>query len=257
MRRAILGASFISLLSCSVLAQVPLSEPGCNLSAMSIVRDSSAFSYCLQPSVLKSDFDNFSLASAGLALFPGNPTAIAAARAWYDQVVFDLLHGASAPGAPMDIATWSLNRNAGYTGGTPGWVNGGLRITDNVGSGVTAFEWSITGIVNSYSRVSESVGVYGQGNNYSTGTTWGLVGQSYANVSNGTAVGLEIDAGGIDTTTNPVGIDIVDTGNMRAAIRVQPGVCALASAANPKTCIMFNAAGGIDIVVRGAKVMSY
>jgi hypothetical protein len=241
-----------------VYAGPPVSAPGCNLSAISVSADIEAFKYCLQPSILKSDFDNFSLASVGLALFPGNATAISAARAWYDQIDYNLLHGAYHIGSAFDTGSWSITRDATkYSGGNPPYVNSAFSATTNVGPNALSSEWAILGRVANSSVQSQSVGVYGQGYNYATGTAWGMVAEAYAKVPRGTAVGIEVDAGGVDATTNAIGIDIVNTGKMRAAVRVQPGVCALASSLDAGTCIMFNTAGGIDIYVRGAKVQSY
>ena len=248
--------SVLALCSVSAFAAAPPSPPGCGLSVASIVQSDAAWIYCLQPDVPKSDWDNFSLAAAGLVLYPGNPTAIATARAWYDQVDLDLLGGASAIGQATDVASWSLTRNAGYTGGTPGYVNSGLRITDNVAESVTAFEWSILGIVNTLSAASQSVGVYGQGNNNASGTVWGMVAEAKANVSGGTAVGIEVDSGGVQGT-NAVGVDVVDTGGMTAAVRVSPGVPALVSAADPGTYITFTTGGGMEIYVHGVRVQNY
>lgn len=250
------GAMIVLWVATPAIAAPPASAPGCGLSVASIVQDDSAWIYCLDPAVPKSDWDNLSLATAGPVLYPGNPVALATARAWEDQVDFDLLHDASHIGQANDIASWSLTRNANYVGGTPGFVNSGLRITTNVGPNVTAFEWSIVGIVNSASPVSQSVGVYGQGNGNSRGTTWGMVAEAKANVPGGTAVGIEVDAGGT-SGTNAVGVDVVNTGGMKAAVRVAPGVPALVSAADPGTYIAFTASGGMEFYVHGVRVQAF
>src|ERR1035438_4862117 len=172
---------FISLFSLGanqVHAGPPVSLSGCGLSVSSIVQDDRAWRYCLDPSVPKSDWDNWSLASAGPVLYPGNPTAIQAARAWSDQIAFDLLHGASHIGGVYDVASWSLIRQANYAGGDPSFVTSALRVTTNIGTGALSSEWSVLGIVNSHSPTSQAVGVYGQGNGFSAGTAWGMVAEA-------------------------------------------------------------------------------
>jgi hypothetical protein len=255
--RFILPMVIIGLASFPLKAAPPVSASGCGLSVASIVQDDSAWAYCLDPAVPKSDWDNWSLATAGKVLYPNNPVALQVSRAWTDQVAWDLLHGASHIGEVYDTGSWSLTRDATrYTGGNPAFVNSAFGALTNVGPNAQSSEWAILGRVHNESVSSQAVGVYGQGNGYSAGTVWGLVGEAYANKSGGTAVGLEIDSGGV-AGTNAVGIDIVNTGNMKAAVRVQPGTPALVSAKDPNSFIQFNAAGGIEIWVHGRMVQSY
>ncbi|MDB5393731.1 MAG: hypothetical protein JWM91_1237 [Rhodospirillales bacterium] len=253
----ILSSALAALVIYPVRAAPPLSATGCGLSVSSIVQDASAWVYCLDPSVPKSDWDNWSLASAGKVLYPGNPVAIQASRAWTDQIAWDLLHGASHIGEVFDTGSWSITRDATrYSGGNPAFVNSAFGALTNVGPNAQSSEWAVLGRVHNSSVASQAVGVYGQGNGYAAGSVWGLVGEAYAHVSGGTAVGLEIDSGGV-AGTNAVGVDIVNTGNMKAAVRVQPGTPALVSAKDPGTFIQFNALGGIEFWVRGNIVQKF
>lgn len=77
-----------------------------------------------------------------------------------------------------DVADVFVDRAANYSGGTSGYVNGGLRVTDTVSAGINAYEWAITGIVDNSGTSSdnnENVGIYAQGLKRSTGKTWAAV----------------------------------------------------------------------------------
>lgn len=114
-----------------------------------------------------------------------------------------------------EISNFTVTRNADYFGGTPGYVNGAIRATVNVGAAVTDYEWAITGIVNNYASGGQNVGVYGQGNRFSgSGPTWGGVMQVWdqsglSDPITGT-VGLEVDvaANGTDVNGSRCGIDV-------------------------------------------------
>lgn len=109
-------------------------------------------------------------------------------------------------------------RNANYIGGTPGYVNSVIYTRTTAGANTTSFEWGITGVVDNYSNAGENVGIYGQGNKYSTtGPTWGMVAEARDHTGNavvsnsGGLVGLEVDvfANGDDTLERRIGIDVV------------------------------------------------
>jgi len=79
-----------------------------------------------------------------------------------------------------DIADFEFNRTASYTGGTSGFVNGPVRITDTVSAGGNAFEWGLTSIMDDSRAVgdaTEDVAVYGQTKKRNGGGTWALVGE--------------------------------------------------------------------------------
>lgn len=103
-------------------------------------------------------------------------------------------------------------RNAKYTGGTHGYVNSALYVVDRVDTNVTAFEWGITSVMNNYATAGENVAIYGQGNKYGTGITWGGVfeARDYQDQLGNGLIGIEVDvfANGVDTTKR-VGIDVV------------------------------------------------
>lgn len=116
-----------------------------------------------------------------------------------------------------DTDTFTIFRNADYTGGSHGYVNAAIRATTNSGPSATAFEWAIVGIVNNNSPAGvENVGGYFQGNMKSTGGTWGAVAEATdmnfnGNIGRRELVGAEIDVycNGPDTAVNRVGAQIV------------------------------------------------
>ena len=116
--------------------------------------------------------------------------------------------------ASNDVGTLRVSRIAGYTGGTPGFVNSAIRADTAVSAGATAFEWAITGVMDNSALAGENVGGYFQGLRRSTGPTWGAVAEiiDYSSGDPATgAVALEVDvsANGTDATNNRLGIDIV------------------------------------------------
>jgi hypothetical protein len=126
-------------------------------------------------------------------------------------------------GGATDQASYFFKRRATYSGGTPGFVNSGLRVETYVesstGSGTssaTAFEWSLLGIVYNYAAAGENVGGYFQGNKYNTGGTWGAVAEAIDHRSAvvdplDDMIGLEVDvrANGTDNNYSRIGIDVV------------------------------------------------
>ena len=111
-----------------------------------------------------------------------------------------------------------LSRNAGYTGGSRGYVNSSLFSRTTIGADADSFEWGIVGIVDNYARSGENVGLYGQGNKYSTtGPTWAvcteardMTGQSVTSTTGG-LVGIEVGifANGTDGFDRRIGVDVV------------------------------------------------
>ncbi|MDB5358825.1 MAG: hypothetical protein JWO51_122 [Rhodospirillales bacterium] len=245
-RRTLLAAALLILPLPFVAAPA---TAGCFLG----VADASRLNICLNTPNL-TDAENFSLATLGEKLWPGDPNAIAVARAWKSAFANDLLGtngGAAALGGPTDIATWHITRQANYSGGTPGFVNSAFRADTQVGVDVKAFEWSVTGFIESWSNWCAAVGVYGKAIGHGLGTVWGGVSEAFS-TGNGSAVGHEIDVGKAAGSTGlAIGLDIVDTGYMDAAIRVQEGRRMLVDMDNANTYIAFTPGGGIQFVVNG------
>lgn len=160
-------------------------------------------------------------------------------------------------GSSEDVATFEINRQAMYSNGSPGYVNSAIRASTTVGADAKAFEWSLLGMIDSFATGGENVGVYGQGYGRSSGPIWGMVAEAHA-FGQGNAVGIEVNAAKPNGSNGlAIGIDIVNYGYMDAAIRVQPGVHALVSSADPNTYIYFTNSGGIAIVVKGEIVQDY
>jgi hypothetical protein len=115
-----------------------------------------------------------------------------------------------------DYATVEIQRVCSHTGGTPGTVNQGLRVTSFVPAGVTDYEWAIVGVVDNSSSGGEPTAIYAQGIRRSGGgPTWALVAEhrdesGSANPTTG-AVAQELDvwANGTDSNNVRVGQDIV------------------------------------------------
>lgn len=118
----------------------------------------------------------------------------------------------------------TLLRQANYTGGTPGWVNGGMFLHNTVASTPTAYEWTLTSVMDNSAAIGENVGAYFQGLKRSTGATWASVSEvadmTYAasTPTSGGLIAIEVDvfANGTDGYDQRVGVDIV-VGNARLA----------------------------------------
>jgi hypothetical protein len=120
-------------------------------------------------------------------------------------------------GGPADAANIFLERNALYTGGTPGAVNACFEVETTVGAGAAALEWALLSIMNNSATGGQNVAIYGQGNRETSGTgpTWGGVMEvrEVVAINDPTAglIGLEVDnrSNGTDAHFNRVGIDVV------------------------------------------------
>lgn len=110
--------------------------------------------------------------------------------------VFTTLLVSQPVAASNDVGTLKVSRIAGYTGGTPGFVNSAIRADTAVAAGVTAYEWAITGVMDNSAVAGQNVGGYFQGKKNSTGPTWGAV----AEVIETTAVN--------DPTTGTVALEV-------------------------------------------------
>lgn len=119
--------------------------------------------------------------------------------------------------APTE-STIKINRNASYTGGTPGYVNSAIFAETSVGGAATSFEWALTGVVQNYCPAGEHVGVYGQANSRASntnGTFGGVFEACDMNYPTGAAtvnlIGVEVDnwCNGTDNTAKRIGVDVV------------------------------------------------
>lgn len=130
-------------------------------------------------------------------------------------------------------SAFKIYRDASYTGGTPGYVNGGIYVQTTVGAAATSFEWAIVGVVYNYANAGENVGVYGQGNKMSvSGPTWGGVfeGTDLTNASvsgsSGGLLGIEVDiwangTDGVDSINSSTGIQTI--GARRIGVDITAG----------------------------------
>jgi len=111
--------------------------------------------------------------------------------------------------------TFYIRRKANFTGGSPGYVNGGIKVVDEVSNGVTSFEWGITSVLDNYSSAGENNAIYGQANKRGSGSTWAATfeAKDFTNQANptGALTGIEVDifANGTDVNLQRVGIDMV------------------------------------------------
>lgn len=126
-----------------------------------------------------------------------------------------------ANGGASDEASYHFRRRATYSGGTPGFVNAGLKVSTFVesspGSGTSsaaAFEWGFLSDLDNYSTAGEMVAINGTARaRPNAGATWAgnlaLIDYSTGNPTQG-RLGLElnIDANGTDNNNNRIGIDI-------------------------------------------------
>jgi len=130
-------------------------------------------------------------------------------------------------------SAFKIYRDASYSGGTPGYVNGGIYVQTTVGAAATSFEWAIVGVVYNYATAGENVGVYGQGNKMSvSGPTWGGVFEgtdlTNANVSgsSGGLLGIEVDiwangTDGVDSINSSTGVQTI--GARRIGVDITAG----------------------------------
>lgn len=159
-------------------------------------------------------------------------------------------------GTAVDVANRENIRNANFSGGTPGYVNGLNRNITNISSGVTSFEWVLTNILNSAANSGENVACYNQSNGTGTGEIWGGVNE-VNQTHDAPAIGLEIDIRKPSGNADGLGIDIVNESGMTAAIQCGDGDIVLRNRTyNGKsgqsfTGIKFTSGGGIQIIVRG------
>lgn len=136
------------------------------------------------------------------------------------DLILDRISGVPYVGRPDDGVEdgrgVQIRRVADYTGGTPGFVNAALRVDSTVGSEVTAFEWSVIGVMHNHANAGENVGIYGQGNQHGLGGTWGGVMEALDHTFTDSAgkkglVGLEVDCyfNGEDVSATRMGLMVV------------------------------------------------
>ena len=252
---------FLLLLSNAAFAQVPSSPSGCGIGGVWARDNIPSLVTCLDSSTIKSDWENFALATTGPVIWPGNVAAEANSRAWSSVVANNLLGksgGVVNYGVPDNFAHWHLTVNENYRGGTRGFVNSSFRVDTNVSSEVTDFPWGVLSVINTSAERSEPVAIYGQGNNDGKGPVFGGVFEVHAR-NGGTAVGVEIDAGCRNGIGNCVALDIVQPAGERlhSAVRVPCGVPALTSPSDLSSYITFPCEGGVKIISRGNVVASW
>lgn len=131
-----------------------------------------------------------------------------------------------------DGASVNVSRVTSHTGGALGYVNSALRADLTVNAGVTNFEWALVGVIQNYAATGENVGVYGQGNKWATGPTWGgcFEGTDLRNMdaisSGGATLGIEVDVwcngtDGVDSINSSTGVQTV--GSRRIGVDVTIG----------------------------------
>lgn len=178
-----------TLLAATALAVVSMAPAGASAQSAALVQTPIATGHCLSyGSTTNHVVDSgFGCDSTGLTVQDGSHGIILLGAS-------DLLHPSSAailnstPGQPTylgkgvatsstDVADEFFERYANYTGGTSGFVNGAVRILDNVSAGATAFEWGLTSIMDNSSSqadASENVAIYAQAHKRNGGGTWAL-----------------------------------------------------------------------------------
>jgi hypothetical protein len=119
-------------------------------------------------------------------------------------------------GTSADVATISVIRTASYAGGTPGFVNGAIKVQTDVSAGVTAYEWGIRSVMNNSATAGENVAIYGQASKTAgAGPTWAGVFEvkdtsGVANPASGcVALEIDVDGTGTDASLNRIGVDLV------------------------------------------------
>lgn len=126
-----------------------------------------------------------------------------------------------AAGGPTDEASFHFRRRATYSGGTPGFVNAGLKIStfieSSIGSGTSSaasFEWGFLSELDNYSTAGEMVAINGTARaRAGAGPTWGgnfvIEDYSAGNPTSGKlGIEVDIDANGTDNNNARIGIDI-------------------------------------------------
>lgn len=126
-----------------------------------------------------------------------------------------------------DAPDLSIIRTTTHTGGTPGFVESGLRIATTVGAGVTDFEWGGLSVLNNHATAGENVAFYHQANKYSTGPTW--AGVSECNDFNNAVSSVAGSLPCTEIDVNSSGLDDFGTVGLRGGIDIIPGRAAGAS----------------------------
>lgn len=116
---------------------------------------------------------------------------------------------------PGSGRTQSLFRRdlSDYSGGTPGYVAGGVRCESTVGANVKSYEWPLVSNLTNFCPIGEHVAVYGRAVRAtpSAGATWAACFETRdVTGTAGHQVGIEVDVfgSGPDTSGSRVGIDV-------------------------------------------------
>lgn len=101
--------------------------------------------------------------------------------------------------APDDDAVVEIQRPTFHTGGTPGFVTPGLKVSSRGSAGAKNYEWTILALLTNNSTwedQSENVGIYSQATKNSDGKTWAACFEirdfHTANPAKGNCIGLEM-----------------------------------------------------------------
>lgn len=110
-------------------------------------------------------------------------------------------------------------------GGRPGDVSNALIVRSLIGPDVTHYEWAALAIMDNHARAGENVAVYGQGNAYSTGQTWGGVFEVVQRApAKAALVGLEVNLRTmLGEDGNQLGVHVVGNGEGGTAAVVADG----------------------------------
>lgn len=115
-----------------------------------------------------------------------------------------------------DYARSEYRRITSHSGGTVGDVNANLRVTTQVGAGVTNFEWGFLSVLDNYATAGENCAGFSQANKKaaSVGPTWAHVFEARNNTNTtdvGQLVAVEFDifSNGADTNSNRIAADVV------------------------------------------------
>ena len=138
-----------------------------------------------------------------------------------------------------------VQKEASYTGGTPGVTGNTIWAYTHTTAGVANYEWTVLGELHNDSTAGQHTAGYFQGNKQSTGPTWGAVAEAIdttgtANPTTG-LVGLEVDvrANGTDSNASRVGVHIVGSkyNSGGAAVEIAEAV-RVDSGSNPNTIFL-------------------
>lgn len=114
---------------------------------------------------------------------------------------------------PNDYGVFHVQRDANFSGGTEGTVNGAIVSDVTVRAGVTSYEWGLQGILTNYSLTGQHCAAYSQINSEVDGLGWAHVFEHRDKTANPTqakvTIEANINANGGDNNDNRRVIDVV------------------------------------------------